>query len=72
MELPDRSRTHLNREVISGPFLSARSWPGAIPMLVVAAALALRISMDAGAALAVIFKYMRQTRPGECEVRNDR
>ena len=52
--------------------LSARSWPGAIPMLVVAAALALRISMDAGAALAVIFKYMRQTRPGECEVRNDR
>jgi hypothetical protein len=52
--------------------LSARSWPGAIPMLLVAGALALRVSMDAGAALAVIFKYIRQSRPGECEVRNDR
>ena len=52
--------------------LGARSWPGAIPMLVVAGAVALRVSMDAGAALAVIFKYIRQSRPGECEVRNDR
>ncbi len=52
--------------------LGARSWPGAIPMLAVAGAVALRVSMDAGAALAVIFKYIRQSRPGECEVRNDR
>lgn len=52
--------------------LGARSWPGAIPMLIVAGALALRVSMDAGAALAVIFKYIRHNRPGECEVRNER
>ena len=51
--------------------LGARSWPGAVPMLLVAEALALRASMDAGAALAVIFKYIRQSRPGECEVRNE-
>ncbi|MGC8625002.1 MAG: glycosyltransferase [Phycisphaerae bacterium] len=51
--------------------LSARSWPGAVPMLLVAGALALRASMDAGAALAVIFKYIRHSRPGECELRND-
>ena len=51
--------------------LGARSWPGAVPMLLVAGALVLRASMDAGAALAVIFKYIHQSRPGECEVRND-
>ncbi len=51
--------------------LGARSWPGAVPMLLVAGALSLRSSMDAGAALAVIFKYIRQSRPGECEVRNE-
>jgi GT2 family glycosyltransferase len=52
--------------------LGARSWPGAIPMLIVAGVLALRVSMDAGAALAVIFKYIRRNRPGECEIRNER
>ena len=49
--------------------LFARSWPGAIPMLIVAGLLTLRVSMDAGAALAVVFKYINHPRPSEWEVR---
>ncbi len=51
--------------------LGARSWPGAIPMLLVAAVLFLRMSMDAGAALATVCKSIRRDQPGETEIRND-
>ncbi len=52
--------------------LFAKGWPGAIPMLILAALMMLRGSMDAGGALSMIFMFVGRQREGECEVRSSR
>ncbi len=51
--------------------LVAQSWPGAIPMLILAVLMMLRASMDAGVALATVVVYVGRRRHRECEIRNN-
>ena len=52
--------------------IGTRAWPGGVPLLFAAAILALRASMDAGGAMALLFNYVGRAAPGEIELRRER